>query len=173
LILVKDTDIDQPEDLFTDHCRADDTSDKSNKQGSCLHSPGGFKGTGTVADPFVPVGPNVYAATTMAQATWNFDGRGTATFQGENYATIFPGGVGSGALERENAIATPAGGPLHFDYSVDAHGWISGTVREIGINLEGRISTDHKIITLNNGGQLQSGGTAICNYGRLLFRVKN
>lgn len=138
--------------------------------GSCIHAQG-FTGTGTVADPFIPTGTTVYAATTLAQATWTFDGSGTATFKGENFATIFPGGVGQGALERENPIATPTGDPLHFDYLVDGHGWISGTVREMGIALEGRVSKDHKIISLNNGGQKQFSGTAICNYGRLLFRV--
>lgn len=139
--------------------------------GSCLHSPTGFTGTGTVADPFIPIGPTVFAAPTLAQASWIFDGSGTATFMGENFATIFPGGVNQGALERENPIEASPGAPLHFDYSVNGHGWISGTVREYGVTLEGRISKDHKIMTLANGGQPQFGGTAICNSARILFRV--
>lgn len=103
--------------------------------GSCLHSPTtGFSGTGTVADPFIPNGPTVFAAPTLARATWIFDGRGTATFVGENFATIFPGGS-LGALERENPIGQP--NPFHFDYTVDHHGWIIGTVREIPAIVEG------------------------------------
>ncbi len=155
--------------------------------GSCLHSPTGFNGTGTVADPFIPKGPTVYAAPTLARATWVFDGSGTATFVGENFATIFPGGVNFSqvALERENPIGTQTN-PFHFDYTVDGHGWIAGTVREIpaivegnlsNLTLEGRISKDHKIISLSNGGQIQYPGTAgtpmtaICNSARILFKV--
>jgi hypothetical protein len=150
--------------------------------GSCLHSPTGFTGTGTVADPFIPIGPTVFAAPTLAQAAWVFDGSGTATFVGENFATIFPGGAGSGALERTNPIGTEAS-PYHFDYFVDGRGGIYGTIREVPaiiegvpdyLTLEGRISKDHKIITLSNGGQIQYPGTAItaiCNSARILFRV--
>jgi hypothetical protein len=158
--------------------------------GSCLHSPSGFSGTGTFTDPFLPIGPVVFAAPTLARATWTFDGSGTATFVGENFATIFPGGVypdnplpnpNQGPLERENPIGTETN-PYHFDYTVDRHGGIIGTVREIPaivdgkldkLTLEGRISTDHKIIILSNGGQIQSPGTgmtAICNSARILFK---
>ncbi len=150
--------------------------------GSCLHSPTtGFSGTGTVANPFIPNGPTVFAAPTLARATWIFDGSGTATFVGENFATISPGGVNQGALERENPIGQP--NSFHFDYTVDGHGWIMGTVREVpaivegnlaNLTLEGRISKDHKIVTLSNGGQIQYPGTpmtAICNSARILFKV--
>jgi hypothetical protein len=152
--------------------------------GSCLHSPTGFDGTGTVANPFIPKGPTVYAAPTLARSTWIFDGGGTATFVGENFATIFPGGVNQGALERENPVGTQTN-PLHFDYTVDGHGWIIGTIREVpaiiegnlaNLTLEGRISKDHKIITLSNGGQIQYPGTAltaICNSARILFKVND
>ena len=141
--------------------------------GSCLHSPAGFTGNGTIEAPFIPNGSS-FAAPTLARATWIFDGGGTATFVGENFATIFPGGAPLGPQERENPIGIPAGtqlNPFHFEYTVDGHGWITGTVREIGITLEGRISKDHKIMTLSNGGQLQAGGTAICNSARILFKV--
>ena len=158
--------------------------------GSCLHSPTGFTGSGTFSDPFLPIGPAVFGAPTLARATWTFDGSGTATFVGENFATIFPGGVypdnplpnpNQGPLERENPIGTDTN-PYHFDYTVDGHGGITGTVREIPaivggtldkLTLEGWISKDRKIIILSNGGQIQSPGTgmtAICNSARILFK---
>jgi len=155
--------------------------------GSCLHSPAGFTGTGTFTDPFLPIGPAVFGAPTLARATWTFDGSLTATFVGENFATLFPGGVypasgpNQGPLERENPIGTETN-PYHFDYTVDGHGGITGTVREIPaivggtldkLTLEGWISKDRKIIILSNGGQIQSPGTgmtAICNSARILFK---
>jgi hypothetical protein len=157
--------------------------------GSCLHSPSGFTGTGTFSDPFLPIGPAVFGAPTLARATWTFDASGTATFVGENFATIFPGGVyptpipnsNQGPLERENPIGTETN-PYHFDYTVDSHGGITGTVREIPaivggtldkLTLEGWISKDRKIIILSNGGQIQAPGTgmtAICNSARILFK---
>ncbi len=154
--------------------------------GSCLHSPSGFSGAGTLTDPFLPIGPAVFGAPTLTRATWTFDGSGTATFVGENFATIFPGGVypgpgpNQGPLERENPVGSETS-PYHFDYTVDGHGGITGTVREIAaiggtldkLTLEGWISKDRKIITLISVGQIQSpdtGMTAICNAARILFK---
>jgi hypothetical protein len=133
----------------------------------------------------LPIG-NTFAAPTIAQATWVFDGKGTATFVGENFATIFPGGSPAPAQERVNPIGSQAT-PFHFVYSITGKGWITGTVTEVpayaegystgdvgNLTLEGRVSEDHKIITLSNGNQIQFPGTAscaVCNVVRILYKV--
>lgn len=147
--------------------------------GSCLHSTAGFFQVPDSNPPkYQPIAANstIYAAATMAQATWVFEKNGEGRLSGTNYATVFPGGTVPAEV-RENEIGYPPPAPtrpLAFTYEVTHDGWISVTL-ETGVVLDGRISKDHKTMTLGNANQVNATDptktTAICNTGRVLIRV--
>jgi hypothetical protein len=154
--------------------------------GSCLHASKGFTQITMNGLPWYNPAGDVYAATTLMQATWEFKRDGTATFIGSNYATVFPGGDGPDGQLREFALAAganiPPTAPLNFNYVVTKGGWITGTIVESGAILEGRISQDHKIITLGNANQIilpdvndatKPFTTVMCNTGRILIKVND
>jgi hypothetical protein len=135
--------------------------------GTCLHSSLGYTNS---IPPFIPrTGSDVYVGTTMTQATWTFKSNGEGTFSFINYVTILPGGsIGPLATQNENF-------DIPFTFDVTKYGEI--TVYSGGIELTGRISIDHKTITLGSANQIQDFtgiglGYAICNTGRVLIRVQ-
>jgi|PlaIllAssembly_1097288.scaffolds.fasta_scaffold11417_4 hypothetical protein len=133
--------------------------------GSCLYSTLGFYGDHT------PVAESaVWGATTMAQAVWTFDSRGTgAVTHGWNYVLdLPPGAPGVGPIARQHDFS------FTFHYEVDHDGVIT-IYPPSGPNILGVFSTDHKIVTLGSANVPEdlTEGPAICNTARTLYWVSN
>lgn len=131
--------------------------------GSCLHGSGPFVPTdGDVKRP-----PSGYISTFTGDGLWTFDSEGHGTFQVNQYCiTPYP-----------DMRATRTIGPrLPFDYEIASDGEITVTLIN-KLVLVGRISPDHKTMTLNSVHQEQTGGAGgptgyqICNVTRVLIRV--
>lgn len=130
--------------------------------GSCLHGSGPFDTTGDVKRP-----PSGYISTFTGDGLWTFDSEGHGTFQVNQYC-ITPS---------PDMRATRTIGPrLPFDYEIASDGEITVTLIN-KLVLVGRISRDHKTMTLNSVHQEQTGGAGgptgfqICNVTRVLISV--
>ena len=146
--------------------------------GSCLHSTLGFNGPRTLptGDPIWNPKPGsvVWAASTMAQATWRFERDWTGLVSDTNYIIDFPPGNPNppflGPAARQNVIYLP------FTYDVTPHGEITVTFNNPAVPpLHGNISIDHKTLTIENENVIQPFGASpssvICNTGRVLIRA--
>jgi hypothetical protein len=156
--------------------------------GSCLNSP-------TVVEPGVPPS-NSFAAIIVEEGTWTFERKGTGTFIGNRFGMTLPPLSGHSA--------TPTEIVFDFSYKLTQDGEIDITVDTSTFNatflagvppdktktfsvdiytMFGRLSSDHKTMTLTSGGfevqktTVKLDGTTvaelngICNIGRVLIRV--
>jgi type 1 fimbria pilin len=154
--------------------------------GSCLHSTEGFVNQNTPDNPaWIPASDQswVWGATTMAQATWEFERDGTVTVSGTNYVIDFPPSGSPNPPFYGSAAARQS--PIYslFNYTVTPDGGIEVTIPLPNngkfVVARGKISSDHKTITLWSANVVQPWfvegvqyGNVVCNTGRVLIRVK-
>ena len=153
--------------------------------GSCLNSFTEFN-PGEVAPA------DAFSAIIVEEGVWTFAGKGTGTFNGNRFGMTLPPFVGRSA--------TPTYIEFDFRYEITRDGeidivvdtstfkatFLAGPSAGASFTVDpytmfGRLSSDHKTITLTSGGfevqttTLPNGGSlyGICNIGRVLIRVKD
>jgi hypothetical protein len=138
--------------------------------GSCIHSTEGFSfsGSGTPLEPTIatPLG-SYFTSAYVGQGTWTFEGDGTGTMQ-VTQSCILPD-------RATQAVVPPdSSPPTAFRYRFEEDGTIIVTIPAFFLELSGRISSDHKTMTLVSAMQNQPLGPTkhqICDIARVLIRV--
>lgn len=140
--------------------------------GSCIHSSGGFNfsGSGTPLDPTIaaPIG-SYWASVYVGQGTFTFESDGTGTMR-VTQSCILPDKATQATAPPESADPGP------FSYQFSENGTIIVTIPAVGLELSGRLSQDHKTMTLVSAMQYQPLGPTghqICDIARVLIRVKD
>jgi len=142
--------------------------------GACIHSTSfsALTGNGTPPNPwtYTATGITTFVSAFVGQGTFTFDKDGTGTMR-VIQSCIHP-------TKATQAVAPPDVAPPNpFSYQIAEDGTIIVSVPAAGLELSGRISTDHKTMTLVSAMQLQSGaaggptGYQVCHITRILTRV--
>lgn len=168
--------------------------------GTCLHdkSPvstvgGGFTftGTGTLGDPYTatPKSDNYFISTYMGEGTWTFFSDGTGMMQVMQYC-ILPPYTGSPKPKVTQSLMPSFPVPpnllvdenqVPFTYEVDGSTITVTIPPPVKLTLVGKISSDHKTMTLQSAMPVPEQGTQfnaligywqICTVARTLTRMK-
>jgi hypothetical protein len=120
------------------------------------------------------MGGNIWGSSYMGQGTWTFESDGTGAASIRMYCITPPPGNPS---EAEPVTATAPPNSPKFEYRFESDGTIAVGIPNLSapfLLLAGRISMDHKTMTLGSAHQVQQTGTSlwqICSIGRVLIRV--
>jgi hypothetical protein len=143
--------------------------------GACIHS----TAFSTLTGAGIPPDPYVYAATGSTTFVSAFVGQGTFTFDSDGTGTMRVIQSCIHPTKATQAVAPPNFlEPSAFSYRFADDGRIIVSVPAAGLELSGRISRDHKTMTLVSAMQLQSGaaggptGFQVCDITRILIRVE-
>ncbi len=143
--------------------------------GNCMHSTTdfGFSGAGTAGSPYTAnPGPTHYISTYFGEGTWVFQSDGSGTME-VTQSCILPDQAQQKLIP--SAPLTMETIPFTYQFLDDKR--IKVTIGfPVYLELFGRVSRDHKTMTLNSTMQKQVVAGAypyqVCNIGRVLIRVE-
>jgi hypothetical protein len=152
---------------------------KMTSTGSCLHSTAGFNLSedGLTYTPTIDAHSKVWGATTMTEATWDFNTDETVLMSGTNYPIDFP--PGNPGLKRAAARQHPIGFPTdpakrYYWEVVNNNIIIWNNAKDTKL-YEGKVSEDGSTIIINSPFKFFNLGPplyySVCNISRVLIRI--
>ena len=155
--------------------------------GTCLHDKDGFVFSGDENDPTLkvpfaatPKSSNHFISAFMGEGTWTFHSDGTGAMQVMQYCILpdYPGSTAKVTKAFTPSPPQPWTETIPFTYEVQ--GSSIRVILPTGLTLDGRISSDHKTMSLQSAMPVAPQGVQyngligyyqICTIARTLFRV--